>query len=318
MKKRWSSRGWICLGLFLALFPGCSAVGGTSGYARVFAPGTSRFNGSTWSPDGAWLAVESYDMNQFTLFSKNGQLVKTLNLGCALGNGDKDLAWLPDGRLSCFIGNEPPLLGLFTFDHNGQVKSKTTIPVPISPGTIVYAIQWNPHHDWLATISEYQPGSAMIRKLYLTDFQGHQLMEPIPVDSTEMSWSPDGTTLAIVQANGDIVLWKVQQQASGRLSLIRLRQLPAGTTADESVAWSPSGRWLVCRHRTYQSEDYLFLLATDGSGKQVKLTSSNTDGQLDYPAWSPDGTQLIVTRVSDGALLSLDIMTLLKDKGVTP
>ncbi len=102
------------------------------------------------------------------------------------------------------------------------------------------------------------------------------------------------------------------------VAIVKTRRLAAGTDYLQNVAWSPSGRWLVCRHATYESEDYLFLLATDGSGKQVKLTSSTTDGQLDYPAWSPDGKQLIVSRVSDGALLSLDIATLLKQKGVQP
>ncbi len=82
--------------------------------------------------------------------------------------------------------------------------------------------------------------------------------------------------------------------------------------------WSPSGLWLICRHGSYESEDYLFLLAADRSGKQVKLTSSITDGQLDFPAWSPDGQQLIVARASDGALMSLDIAKLLKAKGVKP
>ncbi len=318
MKKRWSYRGMVCLWLFLVICTGCNVVNGTSGYLSTFASGTPRFDGSTWSPDGTWLAVEGSDTGHFTLLSKNGQLVNTLNLGCDLGMGDKDLAWLPDGRLSCFIGNEPPLLGLFTLDHNGQVKGRTTITVPIEPGMIVFAIQWNPHHDWLATLVEHEHGAANINRLYLTDLQGHQLMKPILVDSVQLSWSPDGTTLAIVQSNGEIVLWKVQQQASGTLSLIRLRQLAAGTTANEHVEWSPSGRWLVCRHGTYESEDYLFLLAADGSGKQVKLTSSSTDGQLAFPAWSPDGTQLIVTRASDGALLSLDVVTLLKEKGVAP
>jgi hypothetical protein len=76
--------------------------------------------------------------------------------------------------------------------------------------------------------------------------------------------------------------------------------------------WSPSGLGLICRHSSYESEDYLFLLAADGSGKQVKLTSSITDGQLDFPAWSPDGKQLIVSRVSDGELMSLNITEVLK------
>ena len=39
---------------------------------------------------------------------------------------------------------------------------------------------------------------------------------------------------------------------------------------------------------------------------------------FDRSTWSPDGKQLIVSRVSDGSLMSLDIARLLKQKGVTP
>ncbi len=46
--------------------------------------------------------------------------------------------------------------------------------------------------------------------------------------------------------------------------------------------------------------------------------SWSPDGQLAFPSWSPDGKRLIVTRASDGALLSLDIAAVLKEKGVQP
>jgi Tol biopolymer transport system component len=138
------------------------------------------------------------------------------------------------------------------------------------------------------------------------------------VNAQDLSWSPDGTELGLVEQNGDVELLHIHQMPTGKLIVTRISILRAGTSTGEGLAWSPSGHWIVCRHESYQSEDYLFLLATDGSGKQVKLTSSTTDGQLDYPAWSPDGKQLIISRVSDGSLMSLDIASLLKQKGGTP
>lgn len=179
-------------------------------------------------------------------------------------------------------------------------------------------MQWNPQHFWLATIADSSAGGGISPTLYLSDLQGHQLLVPRPVNAQDLAWSPDGTQLGLVDQNGDVMLLRIQQLSVDKLTITRTITLKAGTTTDEGLAWSPSGHWIVCRHGSYQSEDYLFLLATDGSGKQVKLTSSTTDGQLAYPAWSPDGKQLIVSQVSDGSLMSLDIASLLKQKDVTP
>ncbi len=261
---------------------------------------------------------EQRSSSTIQIFSSDGQVRSTWQSGCNLEGLGTNFSWVADGRLSCFLANEPTQLKLVTLDQNGRVKQSTQITVPI-PATLVYGLAWNPRHDWLATFS-YGPSVDSPPLVYLSDFAGHLLMQPMPMDGADdtMSWSFDGTTLAMTQRNGDVLLLTMQQTEPEKVTVVKTRRLAAGTPADENVAWSPSDHWLVCRHGTYESEDYLFLLATDGSGKQVKLTSSTTDGQLDYPAWSPDGKQLIVSRVSDGALLSLDIATLLKEKGVKP
>ena len=322
--RRSDIRNITSLFLVLVICVGCGAFspGGSSALLTDFAPATSRFDGHNWSPDGHWLVAESAD-NFITLFSADGQLVNTLSLGCYLGNGLEDMAWLPDGRLSCFVGAAPPLLGIFTLDQAGKVTDKTTIPVPIIPHMVVLVMQWNPHASWLATIAGSQVGTIHIPTLYISDLAGHLLFAPMLLDADTLDWSHDGKTLALVQinretGNGNIELLHLQQAPAGMVTVTSTRQLVAGTASGENVEWSPSDRWLVCRHGSYESEDYLFLLATDGSGKQVKLTSSTTDGQLAFPSWSPDGKRLILTRVSDGALVSLDIASVLKAKGVQP
>jgi len=322
--RRSDIRSIASLFLVLVICAGCGAFspGGSSAPLTDFAPATSRFDGHNWSPDGHWLAAESAD-DFITLFSADGQLVNTLSLGCYLESDVEEMAWLPDGRLSCIVDKAPPLLGIFTLDRAGKVKDKTTIPVPINPRMVVLAIQWNPHASWLATIANSQVGNIHIPTLYISDLAGHLLFAPMLLDADILDWSHDGKTLALVltnhdNGNGDIELLHLQQTSAGMLTVTSTRQLVAGTASGENVEWSPSDRWLVCRHGTYESEDYLFLLATDGSGKQVKLTSSTTEGQLAFPSWSPDGKRLIVTRVSDGALLSLDIAAVLKEKGVQP
>jgi WD40 repeat protein len=318
--KALCGKSLLWIGVMILTLEGCMS---SPAYLSMFyQPQSSieRYGGHAWSSDGRWLASESSDTTQLSLFYANGHLANELRLGCDLGSGYEDFSWLADGRLSCLTGNEPPTLSLLTLTAEGKISKESSIIVSRPSDSVMYAMQWNPHHFWLATIADQIPGE-ISPTLYITDLQGHSLISPMDLtvqDGEELSWSSDGTMLAIVDHNGDIHLWKVQQHKTGQLMLTPLRLLKAETTTGEIIAWSPSGRWLVCRHGTYQGEDYLFLLATDGSGKQVKLTSSYTDGQLYDPAWSPDGKQLIVSRVSDGALMSLNIAQLLKDKGVKP
>jgi Tol biopolymer transport system component len=283
----------------------------------MFSHDGKRYNWSKWSPDGRWLAAERAESTSVGLFASNGRLVNTLSLGCYMATGSEDFSWLSDGRISCFTGNHPPILRIAELDQEGQFKRSTEMNFPMLLDTFIYALQWNPHHLWLATIADKKPGETS-PTLYLTDQEGHNLISPLRIDSEQLAWSPDGITLALVLRRGDVLLLKVQESEPGKLTVTKSRQLAAGTDDLQNVEWSPSGHWLVCRHVSYESEDYLFLLAADGSGKQVKLTSSTTDGQLAFPAWSPDGKQLIVSRVSDSALFSIDMVKLLKEKGVEP
>lgn len=310
------SQAMLWISVVLVLLTGCASSSST--YLTLFSQGESRYDGHAWSLDGQWLASESTDGNILSLFSSKGQLVKNLDVGCELGGGIQDFSWLPDGRISCMNANNPnQILDIFSINQKGEATLSTTVNTPLVPYTFVYALQWNPHHNWLAILADKIPGQTA-PFLYITDLEGRNLIIPLRIDAEIVAWSPDGTRLALVKQNGDIQLFNVEIRGKEQLVLSGSRTLAAGTTTTDTIAWSPSGKWLLCRHGSYQSEDYLFLLASDGSGKQVKLTSSNTDGQLDYPAWSPDGKRVIVGRVSDGTLMSLDIAAILKEKGVSP
>ncbi len=304
------------LGLVVALCTSCATP--SSGYLTPFSQNGKDYNGGQWSPGGQWFAAPIFNSNTIQLFTPTGQAVNTLQTGCGPFSVVRYVAWLPDGRVSCFWSNEPPVLEVITLNQHAQVEKQEHLSIPIIPGTSIYDMQWNPHHDWLATIAESSPGNGLVTFLYLSDLAGHNLITPLRGNAASLAWSSDGTRLAVVQRDGTIVVYQVEQQTPGRLTMIKLHILVPGTSPGDTITWSPSGHWIVCRHGTFTGEDYLFLLATDGSGKQVKITSSTTDGQLDYPAWSPDGKQLIVGRVSDNSLMSLNIQVILKEKNVEP
>lgn len=306
----------ILLGLIVVLSTGCAPA--SSGYLMPFSQDGKDYNGGQWSPNGQWFAAPIFDSSAVQLFTPTGQDISTLQTGCGPFSVVRFVAWLPDGRLSCFWSNNPPVLEVITLNQHAQMEKRVYLSFPIIPGTSIYDMQWNPHHDWLATIAESSPGNGLVTLLYLSDLAGHNLITPLRGNAASLSWSPDGTKLAVVQRDGTIVMYQVGQQTPGKLTMIKLRTLIPGTSPGDTITWSPSGHWIVCRHGTYSGEDYLFLLATDGSGGQMKITSSTTDGQLDYPAWSPDGKQLIVGKVSDNSLLSLDIQAILREKHVEP
>jgi hypothetical protein len=171
----WESVICTCLALIICAGCGMFSPGGSAGLLTDFASAMSQFDGHNWSPDGHWLAAESSNIDNFALFSADGHLVNSLDLGCYLGSGVEDIAWLPDGRLSCVVEKRPPMLGIFTLNRSGQVGKKTMIPVPIEPQVVVSAIQWNPHESWLATIAASQVGSIHIPTLYISDLKGHLL-----------------------------------------------------------------------------------------------------------------------------------------------
>ncbi|MDQ2905102.1 MAG: hypothetical protein M3Y81_16310 [Chloroflexota bacterium] len=298
--------------------PASGSTGSSTASLTAFSQPGVNYEMTFWSPDGRWVVAAATDVpGEIDLFSSNGQVVSTWKNECDLYASGEGFSWLLDGRWSCPYGNEPPLLEIRTLSQKGHMGTQTLIPLPTNPGTIVETSLWNPRHFWLATIAESQPGLDN-QILYLSDLSGRRLAPPLDVNGSDLAWSPDGTTLAVVQRTGDVLLLDVHEQANGLLALQKQRTLSAGTANDEPVAWSPSGRWLICRHGTYEQEDYLFLLATDGSGKQVKLTSSLTDGQLLLPSWSPDGTRVLVTIVGSGQLFSIDMATFLKAHKLAP
>jgi len=304
----------LCL---LLMISACSSTSSTGNLAP-FSQDGANYSGAQWSPNGHWLASSVVPTDTIHLFSPNGQVINTVS-NCVLSGLGTDFAWTPDDRLSCLTAY-PRQLQLLTLTQKGDVQKSTRIPLPILPGTIDWNFQWNPHHFWFAILAEPVPGSGD-SSLYISDVNGRELLAPLNINNAqELAWSPDGKTLALTEPTGDIALLSLQQHSSGQLSIVQTRILHAGASDIGNLAWSPSGRWLVCRHASYNSEDYLYLFATDGSGKQVKITSSITDGQLDSPAWSPDGKQLIVDQIAiaGDTLMTLNIEQVLKEKGVQP
>jgi Tol biopolymer transport system component len=111
-----------------------------------------------------------------------------------------------------------------------------------------------------------------------------------------VSWSPDGTSVALVLADGPFwtntsrSIYVIGSDGSGVQ-----RIGPVGDIWD--VVWSPDGRWLAFTMTTKASDGrhQLFLMRPDGS--ELRALTPASDGLFSLqPVWSPDSDQLLCIR----------------------
>jgi dipeptidyl aminopeptidase/acylaminoacyl peptidase len=101
---------------------------------------------------------------------------------------------------------------------------------------------------------------------------------PIP-DATDMSWSPDGSSLVYAAPDGVFVL-VVDTHDTRQL-------VPCGTDRHAcTVAWSPTGDEIAVAH-----DEVLEVVSVDGGG-ETPVTSFPGVDLIRDPSWSPDGEQL--------------------------
>lgn len=118
---------------------------------------------------------------------------------------------------------------------------------------------------------------------------------PIPVDAlfymrsvSGPTWSPDGREVAFTtDITGRSNLWKVA--AAGGWPM----QLTVSNDRQMGASWSPDGKWIVYQQDHGGNEIWqLFAIPADG-GTPV-LLAGDADTAVSDPAWSPDGSQLLV------------------------
>ena len=98
------------------------------------------------------------------------------------------------------------------------------------------------------------------------------------------AWSPDGRQIAFT------ISWHGKKRDIYVMNIDgdQLRQLTNHPAEDHAPAWSPDGRRIVF----YSDRDKLpGIFVMDADGANLKRL---TTGSHDYPAWSPEGTQIAV------------------------
>lgn len=116
---------------------------------------------------------------------------------------------------------------------------------------------------------------------------------------TAFAWSPKGEFACAGACEGSSAVWI---GAPGG-ELRRIADLPAACSV---LAWSPSGKDLLCQTKSSRSVDAeLSLLDLKGGSRRVLR---KTGHDPDAPGWSPDGTTIACSagRMQGGMLLGID------------
>lgn len=169
-------------------------------------------------------------------------------------------------------------------------------------GTAIYAFS----NDGLLV---YLPGAdtqvgAWSASLVWVDRQGNE--EPVdlpPQAYSRLRLSPDGRRLAVTIDDGgnkDIWIYNLELQTSTRLTF--------NPAAEEGPVWTPDGKHLI--YSSTRGGSGLFLKPADGTGQEVRLTTSVFRQYPESIVNSSDGI-LLVYREDDGSQASdLHLLTL--------
>jgi hypothetical protein len=141
---------------------------------------------------------------------------------------------------------------------------------------------WSPAADQLA----FATGRSGLAELVLFDPETGERTSLTAVDGiSALSWSPDGTAIAIASPSSGV---SIIDLATGRsTSIARI-----GTIEDHDLSWSPDGTRLVLA-----SHGSIIVVSADGSDRRV-LVDHGGQGE---PAWSPDGTRIAYLRTPGSA-----------------
>jgi len=167
-------------------------------------------------------------------------------------------------------------------------RSRQPQTPPLSPGPPV--LHSNGEIAFVRTDPKYmvKEPSIAVSAIYAVEPNGTglvKLAEGVIYRSTP-AWSPDGSRLAFLRANG---IYLMNPDGSGAVKLVGCE--PPECEGQSDPTWSPDGTRLV--FTMYRNEaGSLWVVGADGSSL-APLTKDL--GSIGSPTWSPDGRQIAVT-----------------------
>lgn len=256
----------------------------TTGNWRPLTHDRRGISAPRWSPQGdriAFLAqpggaaAGATPRNQIFILPMNGGEAHQIT---RLTGGVTAFAWKPDGTALAFLASEEAEKKTGPERHNGSFE--------VGRDSILTQAAPRPRQLWLIAAEGGKP-----KPLTSGDTS---------VSGTEISWSPDGKSIAFARAisahTGD------QREASIQILEVasgQMRPLTGRSRQESGPSFSPDGRFLAYHYSTrgeYHTTEVL--LSPIGGGEGRSLTRA-IDRNVRILDWAPDGKSVLVT-ANDG------------------
>jgi Tol biopolymer transport system component len=248
-----------------------------------------RISSPAWTPHGEVACIAAIDGRPRVTIPCGGSPIRIDPDADAYG----PIAFSGDGRvLFVALANASGTVDLFSVPAGGGRARRLTAfsrdsyaPSVADDGSVVFKVQS------YRTVVAIAPSDGGISRA-LAMFQ-----------SETPSWDPSGRWIGITYGTwrrvpDDAKYPDIAQDAGvigvdpDKPASAPARIVQDSASEDQSLCWSPNGKWIAFHSHKDQSDD-IWLRAAEGQSEARRVSFLGRGAETGWPRWSPDGTQLL-------------------------